>query len=38
MKVAVGLPDYGPFTPQLAYPLSLDDSDALKRWVAELPR
>ena len=37
MKVAVGLSDYGPFSPKVAYPFPLDDSDALKRWVVALP-
>jgi hypothetical protein len=38
MKVAVGVPDYGPFAPHVPYPYSLDDSDPLKRWVVALPR
>lgn len=36
-KVAVGLGDYGPYSPDIAYPGDLADDDALKAWVAALP-
>ncbi len=36
-KVAVGLGDFGPYTPDRAYPGAMDDGDALKAWVAALP-
>lgn len=37
-KVALGLGDFGPYEPQVAYPDSLADTDKLKAWVAALPR
>ena len=35
-KVAVGLGDYGPYEPQIAYPGVLGDDAALRKWVAEI--
>ncbi|RZJ41503.1 MAG: hypothetical protein EON86_10225 [Brevundimonas sp.] len=34
-KVAVGLPDFGPYTPDIPYPGAMADDAALKAWVAE---
>lgn len=34
-KVAVGLPDFGPYTPDVAYPGAMADDEALKSWVGE---
>lgn len=36
-KVALGAADFGPYTPQIAYPGPLADTDKLKAWVAALP-
>ncbi|HET9459093.1 MAG TPA: S41 family peptidase [Sphingomicrobium sp.] len=37
-KVALGLGDFGPYEPQIAFPGSLAETDKLKAWVAALPR
>ena len=37
-KVAIGLGDFGPYAPQIAYPGALHETDKLKAWVAALPR
>ncbi len=37
-KVALGLGDFGPYEPRVAYPGPLADTDQLKAWVAALPR
>lgn len=34
-KVAVGLPDFGPYTPDVPYPGAMADDAALKAWVGE---
>ena len=34
-KVAVGLPDFGPYTPDIPYPGAMGDDEALKAWVGE---
>jgi hypothetical protein len=34
-KVAVGLPDFGPYTPDIPYPGAMADDAALKAWVGE---
>lgn len=34
-KVAVGLPDFGPYTPDVPYPGAMADDEALKAWVGE---
>jgi hypothetical protein len=34
-KVAVGLPDFGPYTPDIPYPGAIADDEALKAWVGE---
>lgn len=34
-KVAVGLPDFGPYTPDIPYPGAMADDEALKAWVGE---
>lgn len=34
-KVAVGLPDFGPYTPDIPYPGAMADDAALKTWVGE---
>ena len=37
-RVALGLGDFGPYEPQVAFPGSLAETDKLKAWVAALPR
>lgn len=37
-KVALGVGDYGPYEPTIAYPGSLAEDDKVKAWVAALPR
>ena len=37
MKLALGSGDYGPYSPHVPYPGSMDDTEALKAWVAALP-
>lgn len=34
-KVAVGLPDFGPYTPDVRYPGAMSNDEALKVWVGE---
>lgn len=34
-KVAVGLRDFGPYTPDIPYPGAMADDEALKAWVGE---
>jgi hypothetical protein len=34
-KVAVGLPDFGPYTPDLPYPGPMAEDEALKAWLGE---
>lgn len=36
-KVSIGVGDFGPYVPHVAYPGSLADTDALKEWVSRLP-
>ena len=36
-KVAIGLGDFGPYAPHIAYPGDLADDEALRAWVATLP-
>lgn len=36
-KVALGIPDLGPYSPSVVYPGPLDENDKLKAWVAALP-
>ncbi|WP_066797527.1 S41 family peptidase [Sphingomonas soli] len=35
-KVAVGLGDFGPYVPERIYPGAMDETDAIKAWVAGL--
>lgn len=34
-KVAVGLPDFGPYTPDIPYPGDMADDEGIKAWLQE---